>query len=252
MIVYFSGTGNSKYIARLIAEKLNDKAENAAKMIKSEETPEFTSELPYVFVAPTYAWRIPRIFEEWIKKCKFNGSRKAYFILTCGEDIGAAGNYIKKFAEDIDFEYMGTAAVVMPENYLAMFEPAAEEDDDGIVKAAEEYTKKLIEKISENAPLEKVKIAFADYIKSSIVNSSFYSFCVKAKKFYVTDSCISCGKCADNCMLNNITMQNGKPVWHDNCTHCMACICKCPAEAVEYGKNTIGRRRYVCKFSDSL
>ena len=32
----------------------------------------------------------------------------------------------------------------------------------------------------------------------------------------------------------------------NQCTHCMACICRCPSEAIEYGKHSIGKPRYVC------
>jgi epoxyqueuosine reductase QueG len=44
--------------------------------------------------------------------------------------------------------------------------------------------------------------------------------------------------------LNNIRLENGKPVWGKNCTHCMACICYCPKEAIEYGKKSKGKPRY--------
>ncbi len=246
MIIYFTGTGNSKYIAELMAEKLNDSITDATKHIKSAEHPEFTSETPYIFVAPTYAWRMPRIFREWIKACKFDGNRKAYFVLTCGGEIGAAGNYIEKFAAKKGFEYMGTAEMVMPENYLVMFEPTAAEDDAAIFGAAAEHTDKLCKMISTNIPFDKVPIPFVGYLQSGIVNSSFYTFYIGAKKFYATDACIFCGKCVENCMTNNIVLKDGKPNWGKDCTHCMACICKCPTEAIEYGKNTKGRRRYVC------
>lgn len=39
-------------------------------------------------------------------------------------------------------------------------------------------------------------------------------------------------------------IKEGGPVWGKRCTHCMACICGCPAEAIEYGKRTVGKRRY--------
>lgn len=39
-------------------------------------------------------------------------------------------------------------------------------------------------------------------------------------------------------------VKEGGPVWGKRCTHCMACICGCPAEAIEYGKRTVGKRRY--------
>lgn len=44
--------------------------------------------------------------------------------------------------------------------------------------------------------------------------------------------------------MNNIHLENGKPLWGKNCTHCMACICYCPKEAIEYGKKSRGKPRY--------
>ena len=56
--------------------------------------------------------------------------------------------------------------------------------------------------------------------------------------------CIGCGKCEKLCPLNNITLQNARPVWGSNCTQCMACICYCPTRALEYGKKSVGKPRY--------
>lgn len=79
---------------------------------------------------------------------------------------------------------------------------------------------------------------------STIANPMMYSMMVKDNKFYVTDKCVGCGTCAARCPENNITIENGKPVWHGNCTHCCACIAGCPHEAIEYGKGTIGQVRF--------
>ncbi len=245
MILYFSGTGNSQHLAQLIAQHLGDSVHNAADFIKQEKHPDFSSEKPYVFVAPTYAWRIPRVFENWIAACKFQGSKKAYFILTCGGEIGAAGSHLAKFAEQAGFIHMGTARVVMPENYLIMFEPTAKEEDRAIISAAEMQAAALCKQISQHIPFEKDKIPLLGHLKSGIINNCFYTYYVGAKKFFTTDACISCGKCVEYCMMNNIALKDGKPIWGDHCTHCLACICKCPTEAIEYGKNTAGKRRYV-------
>ena len=58
------------------------------------------------------------------------------------------------------------------------------------------------------------------------------------------EKCIGCGKCEKLCPLNNITLQNARPVWGTNCTQCMACICYCPTRAIEYGKKSAGKPRY--------
>lgn len=46
------------------------------------------------------------------------------------------------------------------------------------------------------------------------------------------------------CPLNNITIVDSKPVWNHTCTHCMACIHQCPAQAIEFKKITLKKNRY--------
>ncbi len=246
MVIYFTGTGNSKYIANTMADRLGDEAVDATKLIKQGEHPYFDSEKPYVFVTPIYAWQIPRVFKEWIKGCGFGGCRKVYFVITCGSEIGAAGNYVKKFAEKKGFDYMGAAEVVMPENYIVMFSPPPESEDEGTIASAEKKALALCCKILSEEAFDKLKTTFTGHLCSDIVNPLFYTFYIGAKKFYATDACISCGKCQTECMLNNISLKEGRPVWGKSCTHCMACISKCPTYAIEYGKRTKGLRRYVC------
>ena len=103
---------------------------------------------------------MPHVFEAFLRRSAFSGSRKAYFVMACGADIGSAG-----------------------------------------------------------AHLETLR---------------------------ATDACVSCGQCAQACPMNNITLAGGRPVWGGACTHCMACISLCPKGAIEYGRGTVGRRRYRC------
>ena len=67
-----------------------------------------------------------------------------------------------------------------------------------------------------------------------------------AKGVYMINKkkCTGCGKCVKVCPLNNVTIKDKKPVWGKHCTHCMACICHCPAEAIEYGRKSVGKPRY--------
>ncbi len=247
MIIYFTGTGNSKHIAQIMAKKLNDSIVDAAELMMKKDHPEFISDKPYIFVAPVYAWRMPRVFREWIRKCKFDGNKKVYFTLTCGGEIGAAGIYIEEFAIKMNFEYMGTAQVVMPDNYIIMFKPTTEEEDAEIISKAEIHTLSLCDRIQSGKAFDTIPIKLIGKIESGIINDSFYKYYINAKKFYSTDACISCGKCVESCMLNNIKLDNGRPVWGGDCTHCMSCIGKCPVAAIEYEKKTKGKRRYICK-----
>ena len=66
MIIYFSATGNSKFVAEAIADRLGDETVNANKYIKEGKKGTFTSEKPYVFVFPVYLSTSPAIFREFI------------------------------------------------------------------------------------------------------------------------------------------------------------------------------------------
>ena len=93
MVFYFSGTGNSQLVAVRIAEMTGDKAVSINRYMKKGEKAVFRSERPLVFVAPVYSWRLPRVVEQWIMENDFEGSRDAYFILTCGGSRRKAAGY---------------------------------------------------------------------------------------------------------------------------------------------------------------
>lgn len=246
MIIYFSGTGNSRYIAEGLASLTGDSLTDATALIRGKEYPKLYSERPWVFVCPVYGWRIPHIFKAWIEKSGFSGSRSAYFIINCGGEIGNAARYLKPLCRAKKFELLGVREVIMPENYIAMFDAPDEETAARIRRTADKVIKKTAETINSFGRFPKKKLSFSDRFKSAVVNPFFYAFCVKSKKFRTTEMCVSCGKCAAECPMNGIELRAGKPVWTGKCTHCMACICGCPVSAIEYGKKSLGKVRYKC------
>lgn len=246
MILYFSGTGNSEYVAKRIGKDLQDETLNLFQKIRKCDFSELTSDKPWVVVAPTYAWRIPHILQEWLSKTKLNGNKSIYFVMTCGENIGNAGAYVEKLCASKGLHYMGCIPIVMPENYIALFTTPTQEEALEIINKAEVVIKKTALLIQKEELYVQPSITFKDKISSGIVNDIFYPVFVHAKKFNATSACISCGRCEKVCPLNNIRLENGKPIWNDHCTHCMACICHCPKEAIEYGRHSKGMVRYQC------
>ena len=100
MILYFSGTGNSEYVAKRIGKEINDEAVNLFEKIRGRDFSEMNADRPWVMVVPTYAWRIPRIVQEWLENTRLTGSRDIYFVMTCGENIGNAGGYLQKLCNE--------------------------------------------------------------------------------------------------------------------------------------------------------
>lgn len=247
MILYFSGTGNSEYVAKRTAKTINDDSLDLFERIRSKDCSPVKSEKPFVVCAPTYAWRLPHIVSDYLKNTELCGSKDIYFLMTCGDDIGNAEKYLKKLCKAVGKNYMGCAYFRMPENYIAMFSAPNDEQAARIIAKSEGRIDTAARIIASGERLDAVKVDLVGKLKSGIVNTAFYAFCVSAKKFRTTEKCVSCGKCEKVCPLSNITLKDGKPVWGKDCTHCMACICKCPAEAIEYGNKSVGQNRYTCK-----
>ena len=244
MILYFSGTGNSRYTARAIQAATGDDLVSMSKLIKNGGAETLRSVRPFVFVAPTYAWRMPRVLSDWIKETRFEGTRQAYFVLTCGDGTGNAAHFAKKLCKAKELEFMGLASIVMPENYIALYDTPDKTQSVFIIRNAESFIAAAAAHIKAAEPLPAEKTSLIGRLQSGIVNPVFYKTVVSAKGFRTTDACRGCGKCTQMCPLGNVRMADERPVWGKDCTHCMACICGCGNEAIEYKTGSVGRQRY--------
>ena len=124
MILYFSGTGNSRFVARLIADTLGDEVVSINAYLKDGSERSFSSETPYVVVCPTYCYAIPTAVRDFLLSASFSGSADMYFVMTCGASIGGAPYLNDRLCRRIGMNHMGTEKLVMPDNYLVMYEPS--------------------------------------------------------------------------------------------------------------------------------
>lgn len=246
MILYFSGTGNSRFAARLLAKELGEELRDAGARIKAGDLSPLHSERPWIVVAPTYGWQLPRLLADHLRQTPLTGSREVWFVLTCGSEIGAAGTALEALCRELGLHYRGVWEVVMPENYIAMFSVPDRAEAQKIVDRAKPGLLACAAFLRRGEAFPPRRTGPLDRLKSGAVNRIFYRYFIKADPFFVKDSCTGCGSCVKACPLNNIVLQKGKPSWGAECTHCMACICTCPAQAIEYGNKSRGKPRYQC------
>lgn len=247
MILYFSGTGNSAHAANVIGQQIQDQVVDLFEKIKNNDYTPITSDRPWVIAAPVYCWQLPHLVRDWMRRTQLQGNKDIYFVMTCGGEAGNAEKYLKELCAELGMNFKGCAPVVMPENYIALFNSPTEKEAEILIKKADRTLKKVAEAIAAGSRLPDNKIGIVDKLKSGPVNKIYYPLIVKDKKFYAKDSCSGCGLCERKCPLNNIQIVDGKPAWGGNCTHCMACISYCPTEAIEYGRASKGKRRYHCE-----
>ena len=249
MVLYFTGTGNSRFAASIISEICEDELVSINSIMRQRiEDPyiaqySFSSDKPFVIVCPTHCWRVPRAVEQFIEESRFIGSSKIYFFLTCGSNTGAAEESAKELSSKIGMEFMGLSSAIMPENYLAMFKTPSYDEAQGIIRAAVSKIESCARQIS----IEKnIRDSNKGNVYLSKINPLFYRFFVKDKAFSTSEDCNQCGLCEKICPAVNISIsESGIPKWKGNCIHCMACINSCPKQAIEYGRRSKGKRRYL-------
>lgn len=251
MILYFTGSGNTKYIADALAERLGETEVSLNDVLKFGKEKKFNSETPFIILAPIYAWRIPRIIENLISEAEFTGNKKIYFVVTMGSQSGKATEYCKKIAENKGMEFMGLRGIAMPDNYVIASKMADSEKirkflDDAIPQADE-----IAAAIKNGEKIFKTDKTPLSSLMSGLVNDLFLKFVSSDKKFAANEKCISCGLCEKLCPVNNIQMkadEDGKlkPSFSGHCLSCYSCIHHCPTQALNITGKTEKHGRYVC------
>lgn len=246
MVLYFSATGNTEFIAQEIAKRLGDTCVNLLDRLKSNDHTPLHSETPFVICAPVYVCEMPRFMSAYLKKQTFSGSKDVYFIFTSGGYCGISGVLAKSMFKKKKMIWHGHAEFKMPRNYVAndaypMLD--AQETADRIL-ASYRRIDPVVSTIRAGGRLTARHVFLFESIITIPFNPVWCKLKLRAKDFHTTDKCIGCGKCAKLCPLNNISLKDKKPAWGDNCTHCMACIGNCPTEAIEYGNITQTKEKY--------
>ena len=246
MVLYFSATGNTEFIARELAKRTNDECVNLLERIKKQDFTPVHSEKPFVICAPVYVCEIPRFMMKYLKKLSFSGSRDVYFILTSGGYCGPSGYLLKRIFKAKKMACHGHAEFKMPRNYVASDSYPMLEKDEVERRILDSY--KQLEQVAADIlagnELKARHVFLFETLITVPFNPVWCKYKLTAKDFYVEDSCLGCGKCEKLCPLNNIKMEEKKPVWEDHCTHCMACIGNCPVNAIQYGEITKNKEPY--------
>ena len=147
MVLTFTGTGNSRYVARRIADALGEPLLSINDRLRAGDTAPVETGERLILVTPTYAWRIPRVVRDWLCRTAFPGAERAWFVMTCGSEIGNADHYNRRLCQEKGLAPMGTAQIIMPENYVAMFGVPEAEEAREIVARAEPDIRRTIDAI---------------------------------------------------------------------------------------------------------
>jgi ferredoxin len=244
MIYYFSGTGNSRWIAEEIARRTDDETQSIAALVKDGPTVVYAGKDARIgIVFPIYAWGAPLIVERFCRSITLAAGSYAFAVCTCGDDSGRAMRRLKKM-----FSYQSAWSVKMPNNYIVGFDVDSPELEREKIDAAKEKLREISEAVRSNASVYDVYEGAG--VKTALVRPLFNTFARSTKQFSADDGCNGCGLCARACPIGAIQIRNNKPVWvRKHCTQCLSYINRCPQRAIQIGEGTKKRGRYYFQHS---
>lgn len=254
MIFYFSGTGNSRWVAERINEALHGTIVSMIDILVKKKQYDIKTEEPIGLIFPTYGWDIPAVVRDFISRQRFSGQHYTYVITTCGDDTGCLKQKIRTALKVVGIHLDSAWAVRMPNTYVCL--PGFDVDSDRL----REYKMSSIpERFNEIVPsIEQRKKGVFDmlpgkfaWIKTYVIGTFFRRFLMSDRPFHVTDACIRCGICRQTCPMENITFEDGHPQWNGHCTMCLGCYHHCPEHAIQYGKSTFGKGQYLFKGNEN-
>lgn len=254
MIFYFTGTGNSLWVAKTVAESFSDKLVAISDYFNGNvmTLPEFTlsPEERIGFIFPVHAWGIPPLMRKFIEQLQLKSytGQLVFGIFTCGDECGYTREMFLKIIKEKGWKCQHTYSVQMPNSYIVFpkFDVDSKELERQKIENAKLLLPAIIKAIRKDSPINEYAKGSMPFLKSRIIYPQFCKHAMNSRPFYTTDACTTCGLCATICPTKNITITE-KPVWGNHCTQCLACIHRCPVRAIEYGKVTQNKGRYYYK-----
>ncbi|NLV49142.1 MAG: 4Fe-4S binding protein [Clostridiales bacterium] len=243
MIFFFSATGNSQYAAQRVAAATGDSVVSIGVAMKDRHFAfDVTEDERIGFVVPTFAWTLPGVVASFINKLELTGYRDKYVyaIFTCGESCGGGPAAIRELLGRKGIGFSGGFELVTIDNFIVWSTIPSEEEVSRKLKAADV----ILDEIIKSVCAKKSGIISGEY-KNLYMPFECFSSSDGTSKLIVSDDCVGCGLCVMMCPTGAIKMNEEEgPYWDGECSLCLACLHRCPVSAIDYGTDTVGKRRW--------
>ncbi|MCL1882818.1 MAG: EFR1 family ferrodoxin [Defluviitaleaceae bacterium] len=246
LTLYFSGTGNTKYVADLFSNKMG------AKCFSIEDDINFSAEIKahstIAFCYPVYGSRVPRIMRIFAHKhmTELRGKKVIIFAtqqLFSGDgarvfsDLFEPGIIEVIYAEHFNMQQnMGNIPV-----WWFLFKPT-EKTNQKFIKKTNAKMDIICENIKNGIVVKRGFSGFSKLL--GLIQGVPWQKNTRAidtpqglEKFVmqgirINKDCTACGLCAKICPMKNLKKRDGKIQHANNCTVCYRCVNRCPKKAI--------------------
>lgn len=242
-IFYHTGTGNSLWTSRKIAEGLGGADVLPMSGVIGGKAPLGSGTVGLVF--PVHMWGVPALVIRFLEKMKESRPDTLFAVAVNAGQVSNTLIQLKKILAGNGLRLSSGFGIVMPSNYIPWGGPGPVEKRNLRFAAAGEKILRICDIVKNGGeiPVEKGPL-WQRVLFTGLYHMSFSRVPKMDSGFSVDEKCNRCGICAKVCPVSNITLADGKPVWNHGCLQCLACLQWCPKEAIQYGKKTPRYERY--------
>lgn len=240
-IYWFSGTGNSYWLAHELCACLDDAVciDIASDAWKAQPSPG-----QVVVVYPTFCGGIPLIVLRFLRDVGWSPETDVHLLTNYGRfPMGSLVLPRRELARR-GIGVRGGFGFRMPSNYTPFGGAIPEERQKARFEVARARLPEVAAVIRDPA-----RNAWAGCVLSAWFWTLLHPLCTYGirqydRAFRVDDRCNGCGLCARLCPVGDIRMEDGHPVWQGRCEQCFRCLQYCPQESLQYKRVSVGRKRY--------
>lgn len=249
-IIYFSGTGNTKFVACNMKKKLEEK-NIYTDLINIEKDTVLPCNYKYIIIGgPIYVDLYPDILVNYIRKNLYGYKGRCMLFSTQSSNVpSSAFQDVLDRASFLNIKYC--QYIQMPNNfYNFMFKKTPKEEEVIRIKEATNLSSQALDEFLSG----KEKIYHTNFFKVNFVRAVYKIFYPHMAKMLTKNieidlnKCIHCRICEIKCPRKSINLSN-KVSFNDKCLLCQRCMNSCPRNAFLY-KNKV-YDKYEPNFKDN-
>jgi ferredoxin len=260
LFLYFSGTGNTDYVARYLSRTLERPALTIELRSIEWQAPEAVDDFDLLALGfPVYACEAPELVQTYLAHLPAGRGRGAWVFCTKGAFAGSAVRQNLQRLAQKGYVPLGGGSVLMPgtdglsmigkDSWMAR--KALDKDYDHLEDADRlaERMAEVLAHVLAGQPVNAFSLSLSTHPGSAIVDRLWAALYTASEnwarsRLHADEGCEGCGLCTRICPVDNIALCNGRAEFGDGCALCLRCLHACPQEAIQIGGLTKDKFRW--------
>ncbi|MCL2634154.1 MAG: EFR1 family ferrodoxin [Oscillospiraceae bacterium] len=232
LTLFFSGTGNTKYIAERFSKTMGYACHSIEDSIDFEDLICKSSRICVCY--PIYGSRVPRIFKEFVREYSALFKNKEIIIIIT--QLIASGDGARVFVDLFPkkhFKVIYAEHINMPNNVcnFALLPLKNGVQNHKMIRKAEIRLARVCRDIQRGRIIRRGFNAFSRFL--GLFQGVFEEkMNARGKNVKIDNDCTVCGLCVNACPMKNLRISDGEIKHDNNCTICYRCVNLCPQKAI--------------------